>query len=151
MVESGVKSLSKPVFEKLEPTLGQLDDFACRQLDKVWIPDNTAKTVQIPFNPIVPSCSMANIAKLLHTTPPMMNRYTQSLKHSHSPPRQILLDHRAITLLIGRGVIASIVHPPLPALDQVLTPSVPEVHAPMKVHIDISLLILVSPRPEQPH
>ncbi|KAG0236107.1 hypothetical protein BGX31_004068 [Mortierella sp. GBA43] len=35
MVESGVKSLSKPVFEKLEPTLGQLDDFACRQLDKV--------------------------------------------------------------------------------------------------------------------
>ncbi|KAF9956989.1 hypothetical protein BGZ65_002308 [Modicella reniformis] len=36
MVESGVKSLSKPVFEKLEPTLGQLDDFACRQLDKVY-------------------------------------------------------------------------------------------------------------------
>ncbi|KAF9921588.1 hypothetical protein FBU30_008354 [Linnemannia zychae] len=34
MVESGVKSLSKPVFEKLEPKLGQLDDFACRQLDK---------------------------------------------------------------------------------------------------------------------
>ncbi|KAG0361774.1 hypothetical protein BGZ54_008969 [Gamsiella multidivaricata] len=36
MVESGVKSLSKPVFEKLEPTLGQIDDFACRQLDKVY-------------------------------------------------------------------------------------------------------------------
>lgn len=35
MVESSVKSLSKPVFEKLEPKLGQLDDFACRQLDKV--------------------------------------------------------------------------------------------------------------------
>ncbi|GJJ78631.1 transcriptional repressor OPI1 [Entomortierella parvispora] len=34
MVESSVKSLSKPVFEKLEPKLGQLDDFACRQLDK---------------------------------------------------------------------------------------------------------------------
>ncbi|KAG0289829.1 hypothetical protein BGZ98_003693 [Dissophora globulifera] len=36
MVESSVKSLSKPVFEKLEPTLGQLDDFACRQLDRVY-------------------------------------------------------------------------------------------------------------------
>ncbi|KAF9206297.1 hypothetical protein BGZ49_002690 [Haplosporangium sp. Z 27] len=36
MVESGVKSLSKPVFDKLEPKLGQLDDFACRQLDKVY-------------------------------------------------------------------------------------------------------------------
>ncbi|KAF9438714.1 hypothetical protein BGZ76_005446 [Entomortierella beljakovae] len=36
MVESGVKSLSKPVFDKLEPTLGQIDDFACRQLDKVY-------------------------------------------------------------------------------------------------------------------
>lgn len=35
MVESGVKSLSKPVLDKLEPKLGQLDDFACRQLDKV--------------------------------------------------------------------------------------------------------------------
>lgn len=35
MVESSVKSLSKPVFDKLEPKLGQLDDFACRQLDKV--------------------------------------------------------------------------------------------------------------------
>ncbi|KAF9328016.1 hypothetical protein BG006_008761 [Podila minutissima] len=34
MVESSVKSLSKPVFDKLEPKLGQLDDFACRQLDK---------------------------------------------------------------------------------------------------------------------
>ncbi|KAF9153659.1 hypothetical protein BGX20_004856, partial [Mortierella sp. AD010] len=31
-----VESLSKPVFDKLEPTLGQLDDFACRQLDKVY-------------------------------------------------------------------------------------------------------------------
>ena len=37
MVESSVKSLSKPVFEKLEPKLGQLDDFACRQLDKVYV------------------------------------------------------------------------------------------------------------------
>ncbi|KAG0049364.1 hypothetical protein BGZ83_005849 [Gryganskiella cystojenkinii] len=36
LVESGVKSLSKPVFDKLEPKLGQLDDFACRQLDKVY-------------------------------------------------------------------------------------------------------------------
>ncbi|KAF9582733.1 hypothetical protein BGW38_010834, partial [Lunasporangiospora selenospora] len=35
MVESGVKSISKPVFDKLEPKLGQLDDFACRQLDKL--------------------------------------------------------------------------------------------------------------------
>ncbi|KAF9578795.1 hypothetical protein BGW38_005238 [Lunasporangiospora selenospora] len=35
MVESGVKSLSKPVFEKFEPTLGQLDDFACRQLERI--------------------------------------------------------------------------------------------------------------------
>lgn len=34
IVESRVKSLSKPVFDKLEPKLGQLDDFACRQLDK---------------------------------------------------------------------------------------------------------------------
>ncbi|KAF9114764.1 hypothetical protein BGX27_009885 [Mortierella sp. AM989] len=31
-----VESLSKPVFDKLEPTLGQIDDFACRQLDKVY-------------------------------------------------------------------------------------------------------------------
>ncbi|KAI1314688.1 hypothetical protein EDD11_001857 [Mortierella claussenii] len=36
MVESSVKSLSKPVFEKLEPTLGQIDDFARSQLDKVY-------------------------------------------------------------------------------------------------------------------
>ncbi|KAG0227857.1 hypothetical protein BGW42_002548 [Actinomortierella wolfii] len=34
MVESGVKSLSKPVFDKLEPKLSQLDDFANRQLDR---------------------------------------------------------------------------------------------------------------------
>ncbi|KAG9322006.1 hypothetical protein KVV02_008169 [Mortierella alpina] len=37
MVESSVKSLSKPVFDKLEPKLGQLDDFARQQLDKVHI------------------------------------------------------------------------------------------------------------------
>ncbi|KAF9985636.1 hypothetical protein BGZ75_002719 [Mortierella antarctica] len=36
MVESSVKSLSKPVFDKLEPKLGQLDDFARQQLDKVY-------------------------------------------------------------------------------------------------------------------
>ncbi|KAG0250551.1 hypothetical protein BG011_008262 [Mortierella polycephala] len=36
MVESSVKSLSKPVFDKLEPKLGQLDDFASRQLDRVY-------------------------------------------------------------------------------------------------------------------
>ncbi|KAG0253248.1 hypothetical protein BG011_006451 [Mortierella polycephala] len=35
MVESSVKTLSRPVFDKLEPKLGQLDDFACRQLDKL--------------------------------------------------------------------------------------------------------------------
>ncbi|KAF9165153.1 hypothetical protein DFQ26_000543 [Actinomortierella ambigua] len=35
MVESGVKTLSKPVFDKLEPKLSQLDDFANRQLDRL--------------------------------------------------------------------------------------------------------------------
>ncbi|KAG0015975.1 hypothetical protein BGZ82_001227 [Podila clonocystis] len=44
MVESSVKSLSKPVFDKLEPKLGQLDDFACRQLDK----DSHIGTVSAP-------------------------------------------------------------------------------------------------------
>ncbi|KAF9913922.1 hypothetical protein BX616_009300 [Lobosporangium transversale] len=41
MVESSVKSLSKPVFEKLEPTLGQIDDFARTQLDKVYLKPDT--------------------------------------------------------------------------------------------------------------
>lgn len=34
-VESSVKSICRPVINKLEPQLGQLDDFACRQLDKL--------------------------------------------------------------------------------------------------------------------
>ncbi|KAI9298341.1 Opi1-domain-containing protein [Neoconidiobolus thromboides FSU 785] len=34
-VESSVKSICMPVINKLEPQLGQLDDFACRQLDKL--------------------------------------------------------------------------------------------------------------------
>ncbi|KAG0048039.1 hypothetical protein BGZ83_006946 [Gryganskiella cystojenkinii] len=44
MVESSVKSLSKPVFDKLEPKLGQLDDFACRQLDKVYPAKSDSQT-----------------------------------------------------------------------------------------------------------
>ncbi|KAG0201302.1 hypothetical protein BGX28_005827 [Mortierella sp. GBA30] len=36
IVESSVMSLSKPVFDKLEPKLGQLDDFARKQIDKVY-------------------------------------------------------------------------------------------------------------------
>ncbi|RKP09065.1 transcription factor Opi1-domain-containing protein [Thamnocephalis sphaerospora] len=35
MVESSVKTISQPVLNRLEPQLGQLDEFACRQLDKV--------------------------------------------------------------------------------------------------------------------
>ncbi|KAF9998415.1 hypothetical protein BGZ80_005842 [Entomortierella chlamydospora] len=48
MVESGVKSLSKPVFDKLEPKLGQLDDFACRQLDKVYPTKSDAHVLPSP-------------------------------------------------------------------------------------------------------
>ncbi|KAI7826969.1 transcription factor Opi1-domain-containing protein [Gamsiella multidivaricata] len=50
MVESGVKSLSKPVFDKLEPKLGQLDDFACRQLDKVYPSKSDAQVLPSPTN-----------------------------------------------------------------------------------------------------
>ncbi|KAF9023373.1 hypothetical protein BGZ52_012931, partial [Haplosporangium bisporale] len=53
MVESGVKSLSKPVLDKLEPKLGQLDDFACRQLDKlekVYPNKNDAQILPSPTN-----------------------------------------------------------------------------------------------------
>ncbi|KAF9432228.1 hypothetical protein BGZ76_011088 [Entomortierella beljakovae] len=50
MVESGVKTLSKPVFNKLEPKLGQLDDFACRQLDKVYPSKSDAQTLPSPTN-----------------------------------------------------------------------------------------------------
>ncbi|KAF9316878.1 hypothetical protein BG003_001469 [Podila horticola] len=53
MVESGVKSLSKPVLDKLEPKLGQLDDFACRQLDKlekVYPNKNDAQVLPSPTN-----------------------------------------------------------------------------------------------------
>ncbi|KAF9346144.1 hypothetical protein BGX26_002366 [Mortierella sp. AD094] len=48
MVESGVKSLSKPVLDKLEPKLGQLDDFACRQLDKVYPTKSDAHVLPSP-------------------------------------------------------------------------------------------------------
>ncbi|KAJ3004348.1 hypothetical protein HKX48_001269 [Thoreauomyces humboldtii] len=34
-VESGVKTITKPVFNKLEPALAPLDRFACTQLDKL--------------------------------------------------------------------------------------------------------------------
>jgi hypothetical protein len=34
-VESSVKTLCTPVIKGLEPSLAQLDSFACRQLDKV--------------------------------------------------------------------------------------------------------------------
>ncbi|KAI9591814.1 transcription factor Opi1-domain-containing protein [Syncephalis fuscata] len=34
MMESSVKTISQPVLNRLEPRLGQLDEFACRQLDK---------------------------------------------------------------------------------------------------------------------
>lgn len=34
-VESSVKSICRPVINKLEPQLGQLGDFACRQLDRL--------------------------------------------------------------------------------------------------------------------
>ncbi|KAF8939582.1 transcription factor Opi1-domain-containing protein [Dissophora ornata] len=50
MVESGVKSLSKPVLVKLEPKLGQLDDFACRQLDKVYPARSDAHVLPSPTN-----------------------------------------------------------------------------------------------------
>ncbi|KAG0203590.1 hypothetical protein BGX28_004193 [Mortierella sp. GBA30] len=53
MVESSVKTLSKPVFNKLEPKLGQLDDFACRQLDKlekVYPPKSDAQVLPSPTN-----------------------------------------------------------------------------------------------------
>ncbi|KAG0342957.1 hypothetical protein BG004_005532 [Podila humilis] len=53
LVESGVKSLSKPVLDKLEPKLGQLDDFACRQLDKlekVYPNKNDAQVLPSPTN-----------------------------------------------------------------------------------------------------
>ncbi|KAF9112960.1 hypothetical protein BGX27_002506 [Mortierella sp. AM989] len=50
MVESGVKSLSKPVFDKLEPKLGQLDDFACRQLDKVYPTKSDVHVLPSPTN-----------------------------------------------------------------------------------------------------
>ncbi|KAF5332158.1 hypothetical protein D9611_008096 [Ephemerocybe angulata] len=35
MVESSVKTLSKPVIERLPVNVNQLDEFACRQLDRV--------------------------------------------------------------------------------------------------------------------
>ncbi|KAF9423456.1 hypothetical protein BGZ94_008280 [Podila epigama] len=52
MVESSVKSISKPVFDKLEPKLGQLDDFACRQLDKFEkvYPKSDAQSLPSPTN-----------------------------------------------------------------------------------------------------
>ncbi|KAI8055511.1 transcription factor Opi1-domain-containing protein [Syncephalis plumigaleata] len=34
MMESSMKTISQPVLNRLEPRLGQLDEFACRQLDK---------------------------------------------------------------------------------------------------------------------
>ncbi|KAG0288865.1 hypothetical protein BGZ98_004078 [Dissophora globulifera] len=50
MVESGVKTLSKPVFNKLEPKLGQLDDFACRQLDRVYPAKPETQVLPSPTN-----------------------------------------------------------------------------------------------------
>ncbi|KAG0323665.1 hypothetical protein BGZ99_002605 [Dissophora globulifera] len=50
MVESGVKTLSKPVFNKLEPKLGQLDDFACRQLDRVYPARPETQVLPSPTN-----------------------------------------------------------------------------------------------------
>lgn len=35
MVESSVKAVSRPVIDRLPVNVNQLDDFACRQLDKV--------------------------------------------------------------------------------------------------------------------
>jgi hypothetical protein len=37
MMESSVKSLSKPVIQRLPVDVGQLDEFACRQLDRVRV------------------------------------------------------------------------------------------------------------------
>jgi hypothetical protein len=37
MMESSVKSLSKPVIQHLPVDVGQLDEFACRQLDRVRV------------------------------------------------------------------------------------------------------------------
>jgi hypothetical protein len=35
MVESSVKTISRPVIDRLPVDVNQLDEFACRQLDKV--------------------------------------------------------------------------------------------------------------------
>ncbi len=35
MMESGVKTISKPVIDRLPVNVEQLDEFACRQLDRV--------------------------------------------------------------------------------------------------------------------
>ena len=46
MMESSMKSISRPVFDRLP--VGQLDDFACRQLDRV-----SALSLRPPFCPPV--------------------------------------------------------------------------------------------------
>jgi hypothetical protein len=36
MMECSVKSISRPVIDRLPVDVNQLDEFACRQLDRVW-------------------------------------------------------------------------------------------------------------------
>ncbi|KAG9326993.1 hypothetical protein KVV02_006470 [Mortierella alpina] len=73
MVESSVKSLSKPVFDKLEPKLGQLDDFACRQLDKlekVYPAKSDAQVLPSPTNSSRSSNDILRFEGTAHGPPP---------------------------------------------------------------------------------
>ncbi|CAO3572565.1 unnamed protein product [Mortierella alpina] len=73
MVESSVKSLSKPVFDKLEPKLGQLDDFACRQLDKlekVYPAKSDAQVLPSPTNSARSSNDILRFEGAAHGPPP---------------------------------------------------------------------------------
>ncbi|KAI0225070.1 transcriptional regulator opi1 [Massospora cicadina] len=60
-VESSVKTICRPVINKLEPQLGQLDDFACRQLDKLekhyssFMEHSSSTSYQVESSSVMPS------------------------------------------------------------------------------------------------
>ncbi|XJO71902.1 hypothetical protein BDV3_001337 [Batrachochytrium dendrobatidis] len=105
-VESGVKTITKPVFDTLEPALTPLDRFACNQLDKLErsvpyifgshtkdqpLPDkneHVSKTTHSSFTPAnvqpVPPFKLAPVSTMHLSPSPRSAPYSTSSSSRHS-------------------------------------------------------------------
>lgn len=78
MVESSVKTISKPVIDRLP--VNQIDEFACRQLDKVSFPHFFCSWVDTGSVPLCACVGLSGLASLsLFAQSPLFSHVKMSL------------------------------------------------------------------------